>query len=134
MTPEPPFTPFRGARIAVVGLGRAGLPAALRLAEWGAEVEAWDDGEAARRAASEAGLTVRDPAEGRFRADALLLSPGIPHRLPQPHPAARAAEAAGALTERTYLHRHALSVLALLQGASWLAPQAAPAGQPIKGT
>ena len=60
MTPEPPFTPFRGARIAVVGLGRAGLPAALRLAEWGAEVEAWDDGEAARRAAEEAGLTVRD--------------------------------------------------------------------------
>jgi hypothetical protein len=46
----------------------------------------------------------------------------------------RAAEAAAALTERTYLHRHALSVLALLQGASWLAPQAAPAGQPIKGT
>lgn len=42
----------------------------------------------------------------------------------------RAAEAAAAFTERTYLHRHALSVLALLQGASWLAPQAAPAGQP----
>lgn len=43
---------------------------------------------------------------------------------------ARATEAAAAFTERTYLHRHALSVLALLQGASWLAPQAAPAGQP----
>ena len=64
-TPEPPFTPFRGARIAVVGLGRAGLPAALRLVEWGAEVEAWDDGEAARRAAEQAGLTLHNPAEGR---------------------------------------------------------------------
>jgi len=42
----------------------------------------------------------------------------------------RAAEAAAALTERTYLHRHALSVLALLQGSSWLAPKAASAGQP----
>ena len=31
------------ARIAVVGLGRAGLPAARRLAAWGAEVTAWDD-------------------------------------------------------------------------------------------
>lgn len=109
--PPPPFTPFRGARIAVVGLGRAGLPAALRLAEWGAEVEAWDDGEAARRAAEEAGLTIHDPREGRFRADALLLSPGIPHRLPKPHPAARAAEAAGApiLCDAEFLYRAVLA-------------------------
>ena len=94
-TPAPPFTPFRGARIAVVGLGRAGLPAALRLVEWGAEVEAWDDGEPQRRAAAAAGLTLRDPAGGRLRADALLLSPGIPHLLPRAHPAAEAARAAG---------------------------------------
>lgn len=109
-TPEPPFTPFRGARIAVVGLGRAGLPAALRLVEWGAEVEAWDDGEAARRAAEQAGLTLHNPAEGRFRADALLLSPGIPHRLPEAHPAARAAEAAGApiLSDVEFLYRAVL--------------------------
>jgi UDP-N-acetylmuramoylalanine--D-glutamate ligase len=109
--PPPPFTPFRGARIAVVGLGRAGLPAALRLAEWGAEVEAWDDGEMARRAAEEAGLTLRNPAEGRFRADALLLSPGIPHRLPTAHPAARAAEAVGApiLCDVEFLYRAALA-------------------------
>ena len=110
-TPPPPFTPFRGARIAVVGLGRAGLPAALRLAEWGAEVEAWDDGEPTRRAAADAGLTVSNPAEGRFRADALLLSPGIPHRLPKPHPAARAAEAAGApvLCDVEFLYRAVLA-------------------------
>jgi len=118
-TPPPPFTPFRGARIAVVGLGRAGLPAALRLAEWGAEVEAWDDTEAARQVAAEAGLTVRDPAQGRFRADALLLSPGIPHRLPQPHPAARAAEAAGApiLCDAEFLYR---AVLAAQSGARFV--------------
>ncbi len=93
--PAPPFTPFLGARIAVVGLGRAGLPAALRLVEWGAEVEAWDDGEAQRRAAEAAGLTLRDPTQGRLRADALLLSPGIAHVLPRAHPAAEAARAAG---------------------------------------
>ena len=91
-----PFRPFAGERIAVVGLGRAGLPAALRLAEWGAEVTGWDDGAAQREAAARAGLALHDPSAGRFAADALLLSPGIPHLLPQPHPAAVRAREAGA--------------------------------------
>jgi UDP-N-acetylmuramoylalanine--D-glutamate ligase len=86
---------FAGQRIAVVGLGRAGLPAAVRLAGWGAEVTCWDDGAPARAAAEAAGFTVRDPSAGRFGFDALLLSPGIPHLLPRPHPAAVAARAAG---------------------------------------
>jgi UDP-N-acetylmuramoylalanine--D-glutamate ligase len=86
---------FAGQRIAVVGLGRAGLPAAARLAEWGAEVTCWDDGAPARAAAAAAGFVVRDPSAGPFRFDALLLSPGIPHALPRPHPAAEAARAAG---------------------------------------
>ncbi len=117
--PAPPFTPFLGARIAVVGLGRAGLPAALRLAGWGAEIEAWDDEEARRREAAEAGLTLRDPAEGRFRADALLLSPGIPHRFPKPHRAAAAAQQAGApiLCDVEFLYR---AVLAAQSGARFV--------------
>ncbi len=89
-----PFRPFAGMRIAVLGLGRAGLPAALRLAEWGAEVTCWDDGAASRAQAEAAGARLSDLAAGPFAYDALLLSPGIPHRLPRPHPvAARAAEA-----------------------------------------
>ena len=109
--PAPPFTPFLGARIAVVGLGRAGLPAALRLMAWGAEVAAWDDREEARRAAAEAGVPLHDPAEGRLRADALLLSPGIPHTLPRPHPAAEAARAAGVpiLCDVEFLYRAVLA-------------------------
>ncbi len=101
------FKPFAGERIAVVGLGRAGLPAALRLAGWGAEVVCWDDGAEARAAAQAAGLVVSDPAAGPFRFDSLLLSPGIPHLLPQPHPAARAAAAAGVpvLCDVEYLFR-----------------------------
>ncbi|MCX7930959.1 MAG: UDP-N-acetylmuramoyl-L-alanine--D-glutamate ligase [Rhodovarius sp.] len=94
-----------GRRIAVVGLGKAGLPAALRLIEWGAEVIAWDDAPAARSAAEAAGLKLAPPEElGRF--DALLLSPGIPHRLPRPHPAAEAARAQGApiLCDVEFLH------------------------------
>lgn len=91
-----PFLPFAGQRFAVVGLGRAGLPSARRLVEWGAEILCWDDGEAAREAATAAGLPVGDPSEvARFPFDALLLSPGIPHLLPRVHPAAAAAAKAG---------------------------------------
>lgn len=90
-----PLAPFSGQRIAVVGLGRAGLPAALRLAEWGAEVTAWDDSAPGREAAERAGLAVRDLRGGPFGFDALLLSPGIPHLLPAPHPIADRARTAG---------------------------------------
>jgi UDP-N-acetylmuramoylalanine--D-glutamate ligase len=91
-----PFTPFAGQRFAVVGLGRAGLPSARRLVEWGAGVLCWDDSEPARAAAAAAGLPVGDPAElADFPFDALLLSPGIPHILPRVHPAAAAAQATG---------------------------------------
>lgn len=92
MSAPRPFRPFAGLSVAVVGLGRAGLPAALRLVEWGANVTAWDDGKAARTAAEAAGLTVADPEQGPFRFDALLLSPGIPHKAPRQHPAAYRAE------------------------------------------
>jgi UDP-N-acetylmuramoylalanine--D-glutamate ligase len=86
-------TLFSGKRYAVVGLGKNGLPAALGLRAMGAEVTAWDDNPASRDAAC--GLDLRDPAEGKFDYDALVLSPGIPHRLPKPHPAAERAIAAG---------------------------------------
>ncbi len=100
------MTPFAGQRIAVVGLGKAGLPAARRLRAWGAEVTAWDDQPARRAEAQADGLRVADPALD-FRFDALVLSPGIPHRLPAPHPAAAAARAAGApiLSEIEFLFR-----------------------------
>jgi UDP-N-acetylmuramoylalanine--D-glutamate ligase len=89
------FHPFSGQRIAVVGLGRAGLPAARRLADWGAEVTVWDDNATSREGAERAGMTVSDLTVGGFRFDALLLSPGIPHTLPAPHPAAARAHDLG---------------------------------------
>ena len=88
------FSPdvFAGRRFAVVGLGRNGLPAARALLAMGAEVAAWDDRADARDIP---GLPLHDPAQGLAEFDALVLSPGIPHRLPAPHPAARAAQEAG---------------------------------------
>jgi UDP-N-acetylmuramoylalanine--D-glutamate ligase len=91
MTAFPP-TLFAGKKFAVVGLGQNGRPAADALRSMGADVTAWDDGEAARAAAHD--LTLRDPLHGEFDFDAVVLSPGIPHRLPKPHPiAVRAIEA-----------------------------------------
>jgi UDP-N-acetylmuramoylalanine--D-glutamate ligase len=85
---------FAGRRYYVVGLGKNGLPAAHALIGMGAVVEAWDDTPAARDKA--VGLTLRDPQQGDgFDYDSLVLSPGIPHRLPSAHPAAGRAEAAG---------------------------------------
>jgi UDP-N-acetylmuramoylalanine--D-glutamate ligase len=88
---------FAGKRFCVVGLGKNGLPAAHALAAMGAEVDAWDDSDAARAAAG--GVRRRDPTaaatEGGFPYDALVLSPGIPHRGPQPHAAAVRARATG---------------------------------------
>ncbi|MGC8477999.1 MAG: Mur ligase family protein, partial [Acetobacteraceae bacterium] len=81
---------FAGARIGVLGLGRNGAAAAAALAAMGAEVPAWDD-DPARRAAL---ANPVDPAAWG-RLDALVLSPGIPHRLPAPHPVAARALAAG---------------------------------------
>ncbi len=86
---------FAGRRFAVVGLGRNGLPAAQALAAMGAEVFAWDDTAEARAAADAAGIRVRDPLLERFNFDALVLSPGIPHRLPSAHPIAFRALRAG---------------------------------------
>lgn len=89
---------FAGRRFYVVGLGKNGLPAARALAAMGAVVEAWDDNASARDAAVGGAmdkLVLRDPSAGAFDYDALVLSPGIPHLLPQPHVAASRARNAG---------------------------------------
>lgn len=84
-------TLFAGKRFAVVGLGRNGLPAARTLVAMGASVTVWDDKPESRVAAH--GLDVREPDMDGL--DALILSPGIPHAHPRPHPFAAAAIAAG---------------------------------------
>ena len=98
-----PATIFAGRRYAVVGLGRNGLPAARALVAMGANVTVWDDKPEARAAAT--GLVVAEPVMTGL--EALVLSPGIPHRLPRPHPIAAAARAAGVpiLSDAELLYR-----------------------------
>jgi UDP-N-acetylmuramoylalanine--D-glutamate ligase len=86
---------FAGRQFAVMGLGRNGLPAAEALVTLGAEVTAWDDAAEARDAARARGIRLVDPLAGPLAADALVLSPGIPHALPAPHPAAGRAAVLG---------------------------------------
>jgi UDP-N-acetylmuramoylalanine--D-glutamate ligase len=87
---------FAGRHYYVYGLGRSGLPVAHALLALGAYVSVWDDSPKAREAAAAAGLHLHDPARYRhhpFMWDALVLSPGIPHRWPAPHPIAAVATA-----------------------------------------
>jgi UDP-N-acetylmuramoylalanine--D-glutamate ligase len=87
---------FDGKRVAVFGLARSGLTAARALMAGGAEVLAWDDGEAARAAAHEQGLPLFDLREADWSGvDALCLSPGVPLTHPTPHWTVQAARAAG---------------------------------------
>lgn len=86
---------FANKSYAVVGLGRAGLPAARRLRDLGAELLVWDDGAASRDAAVAEGFEVGQPSLSGRTFTALVLSPGIAHKLPQPHPEAAWALAQG---------------------------------------
>ncbi|MBM3486649.1 MAG: UDP-N-acetylmuramoyl-L-alanine--D-glutamate ligase [Alphaproteobacteria bacterium] len=85
-----------GKRIAVVGLGSSGLAAAAALRASGASVLAWDDSEAARRKATDAGMALTDVHAADWSSiDALVLSPGIPLTHPAPHRTVGLAAAAG---------------------------------------
>jgi len=102
------FAPvFAGQRFAVLGLGRAGLPAARALREMGADIFVWDDSASAREAAGAEGFTITCPSEVAGRLDGLVLSPGIPHKLPKPHEQAAWAVAHGVpvFTDAELLYR-----------------------------
>ncbi len=92
-----PVAGYAGRKVAVLGLGRSGLAAARALAAGGAEVLAWDDAAEARAAAEAAGLPPTDLSRpGVLEAAAcLVVSPGIPHLYPAPHPLIARALAAG---------------------------------------
>jgi UDP-N-acetylmuramoylalanine--D-glutamate ligase len=89
---------FAGKPVAVMGLARSGLAAARALAAGGAEVRAWDDGEAGQEAARAAGIPLTDLADAKNwdGVETLVLSPGIPHTHPEPHISATRAREAGA--------------------------------------
>ncbi len=87
---------FGGLPVAVLGLGKSGLSAARTLRDSGAEVWAWDDNEDRRAVAREADIPLVDLATCNWgELTSLILSPGIPHTHPEPHPVARLAKEHG---------------------------------------
>lgn len=79
-----PVSTFAGKRVALFGLGGSGLATARALIAGGAEVAAWDDGEASRAKAGEVPLVDLAGADWSGFA-ALILSPGVPLTHPKPH-------------------------------------------------
>ncbi|MFZ5790720.1 MAG: UDP-N-acetylmuramoyl-L-alanine--D-glutamate ligase [Pseudomonadota bacterium] len=87
-----------GRVVAVFGLGKSGLVAAKALKASGAVVWAWDDAPAQRARLANEGIEPVDLAACDWRRpDCLVLSPGVPHAHPKPHPVAANAKAAGTL-------------------------------------
>lgn len=87
--------PFSGIPVAVLGLGKSGLVAARALKASGADVRAWDDSEEKRKTAAAEGIPIVDLRSADWSdIPSLVISPGIPHTYPKPHPvAARAKDA-----------------------------------------
>jgi len=87
---------FENKTVAVLGLGRSGKSTAKALLRAGAHVLAWDDQEEARKAAQTEGLSLTDLNTVEWATvDSLILSPGIPHHYPAPHPLVARAQLAG---------------------------------------
>jgi len=87
---------FRGRKVAVFGLGRTGVTAALSLVAGGADVLAWDDNSDTRKTAKSMGVPIHNLKKADWsKIDDFVLSPGVPHHLPKPHWSAKLAKAAG---------------------------------------
>jgi UDP-N-acetylmuramoylalanine--D-glutamate ligase len=92
-----PVQGFNDQQVAVLGLGRSGLSAARALREGGSVPICWDDNPKAREAAESEGFEIRDLSRDGTMEDisSLIVSPGIPHLYPAPHPIIAHAWAAG---------------------------------------
>ncbi len=84
-----PVRGYAGQRVGVLGLGVSGLATAEALQAGGATPVCWDDNSDACDKAAAQGYEVADLNKGRAWEDlaALIVSPGIPHLYPAPHPA-----------------------------------------------
>ncbi len=90
-----PLTHVKDKNFALFGLGSSGIATAKALMLGGARVSAWDDSEASRLHAAEAGLHLADLNTADWKNfDSFILSPGVPLTHPKPHWSVEKARAA----------------------------------------
>ncbi|MGE4611379.1 MAG: UDP-N-acetylmuramoyl-L-alanine--D-glutamate ligase [Paracoccaceae bacterium] len=96
-----PVRGYAGARVGVLGLGVSGLATAAALQAGGAVPVCWDDNEDARDKAEAAGHEIADLSKDSAWEGlaALIVSPGIPHLYPAPHPAVTKAWEHGVIVD-----------------------------------
>ena len=87
-----PTPQYKGERVVVMGLGKSGLSAATSLRASGADVQVWDDKEAAVNDMVAKGFHKLDD-QSLAGVKALVWSPGVPHTWPRKHPLATQARA-----------------------------------------
>jgi UDP-N-acetylmuramoylalanine--D-glutamate ligase len=91
-----PVSTFRGARVAVFGLGGSGLATCAALVAGGADVTAFDDNPASVERAAAAGFGTADLRDVDWTSiAALVLAPGVPLTHPAPHWSVGLAQANG---------------------------------------
>lgn len=88
---------LHGQQAAVLGLGKSGISAANALLKSGVHVVAWDDKLESREKAKTFDIPIADlnVRNAWVNVDFLVLSPGIPHHFPKPHPAVKLAKKMG---------------------------------------
>ena len=82
---------FKNNHYAILGLGKNGIAASQRLLQMGATIQVWDDQPKTRQQIPEKLKPHLAPFKNLENFNALILSPGIPHFLPKPHPVAELA-------------------------------------------
>ena len=82
------FRNLRNKKVGVLGLGKTGLSVVNALQQAGALLVCWDDDKEKRVNLGVSGLTVEDLKNKNLlrELDLLIVSPGIPHLYPKPHP------------------------------------------------
>lgn len=87
---------FKDQTVFILGLGKSGRSVAQNLGKAGVHILAWDDQEEARRLAHEQGIPLVNFDTFQWKdVNHFILSPGIPHHYPAPHPLIVQAQRAG---------------------------------------
>lgn len=83
-----PVRGYRDCFVGVLGLGLTGIATAKALESGGAYPLSWDDNLSARLEAEKAGVKTSDLNKEKvlLKISVLIVSPGIPHLYPSPHP------------------------------------------------